>query len=183
MVGPVDDEVFQALQAQAEPLVDDVNAVLRRLLGLTSSNRSEPKSAGGGLALVREPDYSPPSTPRRPSSVKRRRRKASPNVKRPRAKHGSILPEDDYELPILRTLDELGGRAPSSEVIEKVGAALGESFQPADFEELDSGLVRWRNRTQFVRLGLIRAGDMKKGSPRGVWEISDQGRRRLANAS
>ena len=30
----VDEDVFAALQAQAEPLVDDANSVLRRLLGL-----------------------------------------------------------------------------------------------------------------------------------------------------
>ena len=45
---PVDDDVFDALQRLAEPLIDDVNSVLRRLLGMdetmpsTSSNESRP---------------------------------------------------------------------------------------------------------------------------------------------
>jgi hypothetical protein len=50
---------------------------------------------------------------------------------------------------------------------------------PADYEKLASGDIRWRNRAQFVRLRLIERGDMKKDSPRGLWEITDQGRDRL----
>jgi hypothetical protein len=50
---------------------------------------------------------------------------------------------------------------------------------PADHESLASGDIRWRNRAQFVRLHLIESGDMQKGSPRGLWEITDKGRDRL----
>jgi hypothetical protein len=49
-----------------------------------------------------------------------------------------------------------------------------------DRQQLSSGDVRWRNRAQFVRLRLVEQGDMVKDSPRGVWEISEQGQRRLA---
>ena len=37
---PVDDDVFEALQFLAEPLVDDINTVLRRLLGLIRRGKS-----------------------------------------------------------------------------------------------------------------------------------------------
>jgi len=85
------------------------------------------------------------------------------------------LPESEYEIPILQALKEAGGRAPATEVIDRVGALLEGRIQPPDWETLDSGMVRWKNRVQFVRLALVKSGDMKRDSPRGVWEISDQG--------
>ena len=55
---------------------------------------------------------------------------------------------------------------------------------PNDYESLNSGAIRWENRAQFVRLKLVQAGDMACDSRRGVWEISQQGRRRvLADSS
>jgi hypothetical protein len=60
---------------------------------------------------------------------------------------------------------------------------LDGKLTPSDHEALDSGEVRWRNRAQFVRLSLIKKGDMKTASPRGVWEISVQGSERLQGAS
>jgi hypothetical protein len=68
---------------------------------------------------------------------------------------------------------------PTSEVLDALGQRLGDSLMPADHEKLASGIIRWQNRAQFVRLRLTERGDMQKGSPRGLWEITDQGRDRL----
>ena len=103
--------------------------------------------------------------------------------KRTRVPKGSILQEEAYEIPILRALHELGGRAASREVIDRAGELLDGKLTPVDRELLDSGDVRWRNRAQFVRLSLIKKGDMKAESPRGVWELSAQGSVRLQGAS
>jgi restriction system protein len=89
------------------------------------------------------------------------------------------LADEEYEIPLLATLDAHGGRAPTSEVLDELGQRLADRLMPADLEPLDSGDIRWRNRAQFVRLRLIERGDMVSGSPRGIWEISDQGRDRL----
>ena len=99
----------------------------------------------------------------------------------PRARPGTILPDDEYELPMLAILDEKGGRAPTREVLDALGERLRDRLMPADHDPLGSGDIRWRNRAQFVRLHLIAKGDMKKDSPRGLWEISDQGRDRLVS--
>jgi hypothetical protein len=72
-----------------------------------------------------------------------------------------------------------GGSAPASELIEQVGAALAGQLTDADRETLDSGLTRWKNRVQFVRLKLVQAGQMEKDSPRGVWEVTQAGRDRV----
>jgi hypothetical protein len=168
----IDDEVFEALKRHAEPLVDTPNSVLRRLLELPS-NREEAPS---------DHDEAPSQTPRQVRGRRRGTRRGSrPSAKR--ARPGSILPDEEYERPILQILNEKGGRAPTSEVIDALGERLDGRLTPTDKETIGSGQVRWRNRAQFVRLRLVDRGDMAKDSPRGVWEITEQGIRRVEGGS
>jgi hypothetical protein len=64
-------------------------------------------------------------------------------------------------------------------VIEDVGAALSGRLTEADRKVLASGMIRWKNRVQFVRLRLVQAGLVVEGSPRGIWEITPEGRDRI----
>ncbi|MBA3807076.1 MAG: winged helix-turn-helix domain-containing protein [Solirubrobacterales bacterium] len=100
-----------------------------------------------------------------------------------RAAPGSLLPESEYEIPILRFLAERGGRAPSREAVDAVGAALDSKLTELDKQALKSGDIRWENRAAFVRLRLVERGELMRGSPRGTWEISDRGRERLRSAT
>lgn len=170
---PVDHEVYTALQARAIPLEDDVNSVLRRLLGLA------PVSAGSAVPIA--PAVSPTDlvTPRAGRSTARTPRPKKVGSRRTRVPKGSILPESDYELPILRALDQLGGRVPTSELISQLEKEINPRLTEADRERLSSGGIRWQNRAQFVRLRLVKKGHMVSGSPRGVWEISAAGHDRL----
>ena len=166
----IDDDVFALLKSHAEPFVDTPNSVLRRLLSM-------PESANGASngALHFAEGAHAESTRR--TTRRRRAKKRQGDVTR--AQPGTILPDDEYDLPILSILDERGGRAPTREVLDELGERLAERLMPADRETLASGDIRWRNRAQFVRLRLIQSGDMQKDSPRGLWEISDRGRDRL----
>ena len=83
-------------------------------------------------------------------------------------------------MPILESLIELGESAPSSIVIDRVGEKLDAQFTSIDREKTSGkGVIRWRNRTQFARQGLIEKGQMLQDSPHGVWEISEAGRSRV----
>ncbi len=90
----VDDDVFEILTKHSEPLVDTPNTVLRRLLGIDQAES-------------------------RPAPI---RDKASERARR--AARGTLLPASEYEIQILRYLDECGGWAPAREAIEAVGRAL-----------------------------------------------------------
>ena len=108
---------------------------------------------------------------------------ARARTRAPRAEVGTTLPDPEYEIPILEILRDNGGRAPTREVIDALGDRLGGRLTDADRERLSSGEIRWRNRAQFARLSLIDQGYMTKGSPRGVWEISEQGLERVGRAA
>jgi Mrr N-terminal domain len=96
-----------------------------------------------------------------------------------RATVGSILPEREYEIPILRALVEAEGSASASDVTDRVGELLGSRLTQTDREANRSGEVRWRNRAAFARLRLVERGLLLSSSRRGLWEISPAGREAL----
>jgi hypothetical protein len=63
--------------------------------------------------------------------------------------------------------------------VDAVGKQLDGRLRDIDREPLKSGAIRWENRIQFVRLKLIERGWMEKDTPRGIWAISDEGRKQL----
>lgn len=58
-----------------------------------------------------------------------------------------------------------------------MGERLVDRLTAKDREKLDSGDLRWRNRVQFTRLTPKERGLLKSDSPRGVWELTDEGRK------
>ena len=183
----VDEEVYNALQRQAMPFIDTPNSVLRRVLRLGESPIAEQGVTAAMTFDVEDGRDEPPlaGADPAPTSVRRSRTKSSHGAKHrtksraqkgTRVKPGSILPEEEYEVPLLSALVEAGGAASSKEVIERVGVQLKEKLTEQDKDEVASGTVRWRNRIQFVRIKLIDRGLMTKESPRGIWQITDAGR-------
>ena len=166
----LDEEVYEYLKERAEPFVDTPNTVLRRILGLDSSDEvavgATQPSDGSDLE-------SRDSTSR-----------ASGNGFRPeamaiRAPKGSILAQTNYWRPILEALVAAGGTAPATQVIETVGRELDDRLTELDRQPLRSGGIRWRNRAQFARLRMVERELMVKGSPAGIWAITKAGRRYL----
>jgi Mrr N-terminal domain len=142
----VDGDVFALLREHAEPFSDTPNSVLRRLLGIDSGESGKRREG---------------------PSAKKSSGRASP---------GSILPESEYEIPILEELVARGGSGHATEITNAVGQRLADRLTDLDKEKLDSGEIRWRNRVQFTRLTLKQLGLIDPDSPRGIWKISDAGR-------
>jgi hypothetical protein len=92
-----------------------------------------------------------------------------------------LLPEIEYWVPILELIDEAGGSARGSAVIDALEDRLGERFGKDDHDVLGMGETRWRNRARFARLRMKEDGLISDNSPRGVWEITPAGRKFLAH--
>ena len=175
----IDEEVFRALQSHAEPLVDDPNSVLRKLLSLDSSTDPPTAIPNGPDDQLKGPLSSRQAQSPQRSNKKRPSPRLSTRSKSERAPKGSLLPEAAYVFPLLTALNEAGGSGPASEIVQRVGELLANQLTETDHDLVNTGKVRWKNRLQFVRLDLIKGGLMKSDSPRGIWEISDDGRSRL----
>jgi hypothetical protein len=173
----IDDEVFAELKKHAEPFVDTPNSVIRRLLKLGAAG---PAVGDGTSEVELEGVVGAPRGEQDRARVVRQRRRRAKATRRPRAKTGSILWESAHELATRAIISENGGRAAAREVLDELETRLDGQLTEVDREQLSSGDLRWRNRAQFVRLRLVEQGDMVKDSPRGIWEISEQGRRRIA---
>jgi Mrr restriction endonuclease-like protein len=92
---------------------------------------------------------------------------------------GELLPESDYWLPILEILAERHGRAKGRDVIAALEDRIGSRFTARDRDVLGMGEVRWKNRARFARLRMKELGLVSSKSPRGIWEITEEGRRYL----
>ncbi|GBD43553.1 hypothetical protein HRbin40_01027 [bacterium HR40] len=107
--------------------------------------------------------------------------KAAGRASAPRLPKGLRTPEDHFRRPILEALVELGGRASSGEVLDKVEEKMAQVLNAYDREPLPRSpqFIRWRNTASWCRMSLVREGLMKADSPHGIWEISDAGQRWL----
>lgn len=95
---------------------------------------------------------------------------------------GQITTQDEYCRPLLEVLVELGGSATTEDALDCLGKKMKDLLKPVDYEshKSDEKQIRWRNTAQWARNKMVNSdGRMKKGSPRGVWEISDKGRKWL----
>ncbi len=88
---------------------------------------------------------------------------------------GRITPLEKYYLPILESLYELGGRGTVKEVLDKVGEKMKDILNEYDYGILQSGSIRWRKTAQWARLDLVHKGLLKRNSPLGIWELSEEG--------
>jgi len=92
---------------------------------------------------------------------------------------GALLPESEYWIPILEILVTRKGAARGRDVIDALEARLGKQLTARDHDVLEMGEVRWRNRARFARLRMKEQGLISDQSPRGIWEITEKGRRFL----
>src|SRR5262249_50312095 len=91
-----------------------------------------------------------------------------------------FTPTKAYWRPLLQTLVELGGRGRRERVTAIVGEKMKEILTRADRGRLPtSNYIRWENRVAWQASNMRRDGIMKDDSPRGIWEITDAGRKWL----
>lgn len=174
----VDQEVWEYLQKRAQPFVDTPNSVLRKLLSLDEAVAEETATA----VPLRLPSRGTRSKKVSPARRARGSRRA-PKRAAARINSGSLLPEGEYIRPLLETLAESGGSAAAREAIQAVGNKLAARLTTADREPVRSGAIRWENRVQFVRLRLVEQGLLAKDAPRGLWSLTDAGRRYLSESA
>ena len=174
----IDDEVFAALQKEAVPLVDTPNDVLRRLLGLGST---EERAAAGDQVAFQPPlprkSAQNEASPNRTTSTERAQR---PTKSRRAA--GELLSLEAYCTHILNALIARGGELRSREMPDALAPLLEPHLLVAD-QELDAeGIPVWHGRVGWAGSLCRKAGHLDPAAPRGTWRITDEGRKAAVNA-
>jgi len=98
---------------------------------------------------------------------------------RPEPGTGPTTHFGQYQGPVLQALVDLGGRAETSDALDRVHELMAAVLTPADHERVLSGRVRWKSTAAWVRFRLVKEGLLADDSPYGVWEITEEGRRWL----
>jgi len=89
----------------------------------------------------------------------------------------------ELEVPLLRAILKRGGDITSRNHGAQIDAELADAFG-LDQEQRRARLANrsetlWSNRIRWTRMRLVKKGDLD-GSRRGVWALTEQGRRRAA---
>ena len=143
----VSEELFKEIQKYAQPLVDDFESALWKILKLV------------GKDSVQTP-------------IKRRTRAT-----------GDHIPPRDFWKPILETLVDEGGRTSVQKVVQSVERKMKNQLTPGDKERNRDGLLKWVKQVNFQRLAMKHEGLLASDSPRGIWAITDKGRKWLSEHS
>ncbi len=93
---------------------------------------------------------------------------------------GELTPRKDFWRPILGALIARGGRAFRQEVHKDVETKMQGQLKAGDLEHNLDGTLKWSKAVDFQRLVMVHEGLLRNGSPRGVWEISEQGKQWLS---
>jgi hypothetical protein len=100
----------------------------------------------------------------------------SPSDAKPPAKRSKLPKTAQAALreEIVLALRRLGGKAKVADVIAEVGRSLEGKLLPGDsvWRETASEYV-WQNNVRWERFQMTQAGVLRRGSPRGVWELED----------
>lgn len=99
---------------------------------------------------------------------------------RHRISYGQRTQQIKYRTPILQALEDLGGSGYVNEVLDFVYKKMKNFLVPVDLEEIPSvRQKRWRNTAMWERSHMVKDGLLKSDSPRGIWEISEKGKKYL----
>jgi len=102
----------------------------------------------------------------------------APQPRRLRQGEGTTL--NAYRVPILRALVDVGGSAPASDVLAAVLDAMRGVLTESDYQVLADGRTeRWYKTAEWCKYTMRVEGLIAADSPRGLWEITEAGRRWL----
>lgn len=90
------------------------------------------------------------------------------------------LPQSEYRVPLLECLHELGGKANTAEIRPAMERKLAGRLGPVDYALQPCGAeVKWWNIATWEKLKLVKEGFLlpKEVSGRGIWQLSEQGKR------
>ena len=95
----------------------------------------------------------------------------------PKSHVGLKTPQSEFRRPILQVLIEMGGRGERRQVLNRLAEVMASRLGDHDRETHKDGTIRWEKTAEFQCTEMRKIGLLKPVSTKGVWEVSDRGRR------
>lgn len=105
--------------------------------------------------------------------------KEKPKVRRQRVP-GKLTPQGEFWKPMLEALVEMGGQGSRQKIHKAVEEKMKGRLKPGDYELNRDGTTKWSKAVDYQRLAMVREGLMARNTARGIWGITNQGRRWLS---
>lgn len=93
---------------------------------------------------------------------------------------GKLTLQGEFWKPMLEALVEMGGQGSRQEVHKAVKRKMKDRLKPGDYELNRDGTTKWSKAVEWQRLKMKHEGLIAGNTPRGIWKITDQGRRWLS---
>ena len=103
-----------------------------------------------------------------------------------KARWTATTPEQEFQQPILEVLVDMGGSGSKDDVLDRVGQVMYGLLTAVDCSPIRGGnphVPLWRITAEAAKRPLVREGLLKGDSPKDVWEITDEGRRKVPTSS
>jgi hypothetical protein len=180
----ISDDVWNRLKRWAVPLDEYLDDVLVKLLTMADDHLKCPGITQPSMAerpgFLRPDDINQDEVDSTIDSARQRPAEIPPSAGR--LPPGIRLPMLEYYLPILKTLDEMGGKASRARVLPELEAKLRDRLPPEDYQRMPAGKeIRWRNRAQFAAGHLKKKGLLKAEAEWGLWELTEAGLKAARN--
>jgi hypothetical protein len=88
------------------------------------------------------------------------------------SKSASTIPFRVLRTHLIKILQEAGGSAPATEVLDSIEANLRTALRPGDLQPDTQGNTTWRSNARMVRHHLVKQGVLRSDSPRGIWQLA-----------
>ena len=89
-----------------------------------------------------------------------------------------LMPMKEFELSILRSLENHSGSASRNTVLEDVFGQLSDRLNAFDLESTRNKEPRWQSRAEFKGHSMRKDGYLGSES-RGIWKLTSKGSQRL----
>jgi chromosome segregation ATPase len=151
-------------ESQLDEIQSQIAAKRKELSEMEATRQSEEAAIWHELGLR-------PRAERRENAASTERPERATSFEEP---HESI----DFQSLILETLRDVGGRGNVRDVLGRIESKLRDQGKLTSFWlALDPNQVRWVHATHTARVHLKKQGKLSGRSERGIWELTDDGRR------
>jgi len=91
-------------------------------------------------------------------------------------KSASTTPFRVLRSHLIKCLQEVGGSAPATEVLDSIETKLRTALRHGDLQPNTQGSTTWRSNARMVRHHLVKQGVLRSDSPRGIWQLAAEQR-------